>query len=248
MSRRPLIAGNWKMNLLGEAASALAAETARASTEAAADVAIAPPAIWLERCLKAASGSPLQVWGQNVGPALSGAYTGETSLEMLADAGAAGTLLGHSERRHVFGESNETIATKASLVAASGLNLMLCVGETLDDRNADATMDVVIEQLATGLADVPAAQLTVAYEPVWAIGTGETASPEQAQEVHAAIRAWLAERYGADAAASLRILYGGSVKPSNAAEILAKPDVDGVLVGGASLKAADFSAIIAAAS
>lgn len=247
MSRRPLIAGNWKMNLLGEGASTLATAVAAAASKANADVAIAPPAIWLERCLDAAGEGPLQVWGQNVGPALSGAYTGEISVEMLADVKAAGTLLGHSERRHVFGETNEGIAAKAKLVAESGLGVMLCVGETLDDRKQGRTMDVVIEQLVTGLEAVPAAQLTVAYEPVWAIGTGETASPEQAQEVHAAIRAWLAERYDRETAAALRILYGGSVKPANAAEILAKPDVDGVLVGGASLKADDFRAIIEAA-
>lgn len=247
-ARKPLIAGNWKMNLTGAEASALADACAReASGNSAVDVAIAPPAIWLERVLKIAKDTPLKVWGQNAAEESSGAFTGETSFPMLLDAGATGALLGHSERRHVFGESNASVGTRAELGVRLQADVVVCVGEQLQDRKNGTTMDVVREQLEPILSSVPFERLTVAYEPVWAIGTGETATPEQAQETHAAIRALLVKTYGEDGE-SIRILYGGSVKPANAKELLSQADIDGVLVGGASLKPDSFAAIIAAAN
>jgi len=246
--RKPLIAGNWKMNLSGSEASALTDACAReASTNPNVDVAIAPPAIWLERVLRIAKDTPLHVWGQNAAEEPNGAFTGETSFPMLLDAGASGALLGHSERRHVFGESNESVAKRAALGVSLQAHIVLCVGEQLDDRKSGKTIDVVREQLAPVLEVVPFERLTVAYEPVWAIGTGETATPAQAQETHAQIREILIETYGEDAQC-VRILYGGSVKPDNAQELLSQPDIDGVLVGGASLTADSFAAIIAAAT
>lgn len=243
---RPLIAGNWKMHLTGAEAQALAQATAQAAAQhPSVDVAVAPPAIWLERVVATAKGSPLAVYGQNAAEQKQGAFTGETSFPMLLDAGATGALLGHSERRHVFGETNASVATRARLGVELGATIVLCVGETLDERRAGTTFQVVGEQLSVALGDIPAAKLVVAYEPVWAIGTGETATPDQAREVHAEIRRQLVAFYG-DAGASIRILYGGSVKADNAAELMAQPDVNGVLVGGASLKASDFAAIIAA--
>jgi|SRR5690554_4290907 len=244
---RPLIAGNWKMNLSSAEASALAEGVAAAAAQSPdVDVAVAPPAIWLERVVQAAKGTPLQVWGQNAAEETKGAFTGETSFPMLLDAGAVGSLLGHSERRHVFGETNASVATRAELGVVLNAQVMLCVGEQLEDRKSGKTMDIVAAQLKDVLPQVPAKFLTVAYEPVWAIGTGETATPEQARDVHAAIRKLLVDFYGEDGA-SIRILYGGSVNPKNAAELLAQPEINGVLVGGASLKTEDFSAIIAAA-
>lgn len=247
MSIRPLVAGNWKMNLSSEEATALTEDVAQLAKDAPnVDVAVAPPAIWLERVVAAAKDSPLQVWGQNAAEESKGAFTGETSFPMLLDAGALGALLGHSERRHVFGETNESIATRAELAVVLQAQVMICVGETLTDRKADRTMDVVQEQLQDVLSRVPANKLTVAYEPVWAIGTGETATPDQVRQVHAEIRKILVDTYG-KAGENIRILYGGSVNPGNAAELLAQEHVNGVLVGGASLKKDDFASIIRAA-
>lgn len=243
---RPLIAGNWKMHLTGAEAQALAKATAEAAAQnPSVDVAVAPPAIWLERVVNAVAGSSLAVYGQNAAEEKQGAFTGETSFPMLLDVGAQGALLGHSERRHVFGESNESVAKRAKLGVELGATIILCVGETLDERRAGTTFNVVGEQLQVALPLIPAEKLVVAYEPVWAIGTGETATPDQAREVHAEIRRQLVAFYG-EQGASIRILYGGSVKPDNAAELMSQPDVNGVLVGGASLKASDFAAIIAA--
>lgn len=243
---RPLIAGNWKMHLSGAEAQALAKATAEAAAQyPAVDVAIAPPSIWLERVSAAVAGTSVGVLGQNAAEEKQGAFTGETSFPMLLDVGAQGALLGHSERRHVFGESNESIAKRAKLGVELGALIVLCVGETLDQRRAETTFQVVGEQLQIALPLIPADKLVVAYEPVWAIGTGETATPDQAREVHAEIRRQLVAFYG-EAGAGIRILYGGSVKPDNAAELMGQPDVNGVLVGGASLKAGDFAAIIAA--
>lgn len=246
-ARTPLISGNWKMNL----SSAEVDSLTRALVEAANDqrdieIAVAPPAIWLERVISLAKDSALQVWGQNAAEEASGAFTGETSFPMLLDAGASGSLLGHSERRHVFGESNESVAKRAKLGVEIGARIILCVGEQLEDRKSGATMQVVDAQLSPALPHIPADKLVVAYEPVWAIGTGETATPEQAQETHAAIRETLRKTYG-EKADKIQILYGGSVKPTNAAELLAQNDIDGVLVGGAALKFDSFSGIIAAA-
>ena len=179
-----------------------------------------------------------------------GAYTGEISAAMLADAGANGVLLGHSERRALFGETDEALARKLPAALAAGLDPVLCVGETEQERDAGATSERLRSQLAGALDELDAAralQLTIAYEPVWAIGTGRTATPEQAQEVHAELRVWLAERFGPDVAETVRILYGGSVKPENARELFAGADVDGALVGGASLSAASLLAIAHAA-
>lgn len=248
IARKPLIAGNWKMNLTGSEASALTDACAReASTNPDVDIAIAPPAIWLERVLRIAKDTPLHVWGQNAAEEPNGAFTGETSFPMLLEAGASGALLGHSERRHVFGESNASVAKRAALGVSQQAHIVLCVGEQLEDRQNGKTIDVVREQLNPVLRVVPFERLTVAYEPVWAIGTGETATPEQAQETHEKIREILVQTYGEDGA-HIRILYGGSVKPANAKELLSQPDIDGVLVGGASLKADSFAAIIAAAN
>lgn len=243
---RPLIAGNWKMHLTGAEADALADATAKAALDNPdVDVAVAPPAIWLERVVATIGARPVQVWGQNAAEKPHGAFTGETSFPMLLDAGARGALLGHSERRHVFGETNASVAARAELGVSLQADILLCVGEQLEDRRRGNTMAVVAEQMKDVLPLVPAEKLVVAYEPVWAIGTGETATPEQARDVHAAIRVLLVEHYGQDGA-SIRILYGGSVNAANAAELLAQPDVNGVLVGGASLKPADFATIIAA--
>lgn len=248
IARKPLIAGNWKMNLTRAEATALADACAReASSNTSVDIAIAPPAIWLERVVRTAQDTPLRVWGQNAAEKSSGAFTGETSFPMLLDAGASGALLGHSERRHVFGESTASVTERAALGVSLQADVIVCVGEQLADRQAGNTMKVVTEQLQPILEVVPFEHLTVAYEPVWAIGTGETASPAQAQETHAAIRTLLAKAYGEDGE-HVRILYGGSVNPNNARSLLSQPDIDGVLVGGASLKPESFAAIISAAN
>jgi triosephosphate isomerase len=190
------------------------------------------------------------IWGQTMHEAPEGAYTGEVSAAMLADAGANGVLLGHSERRALFGETDEALARKVPAALAAGLDPVLCVGETEHERDAGATSERLRAQLTGALDQLDAAralQLTIAYEPVWAIGTGRTATPDQAQETHAEIRAWLAERFGPDVADAVRILYGGSVKPENARELLAGADVDGALVGGASLSATSLLGIAHAA-
>lgn len=248
--RTPLIVGNWKMNTTRSDAHALAAACAElAASHRAVEVGIAPPAIWLEALVASHTASPLRVFGQNVGEVEAGARTGEIAAPMLREAGASGTLLGHSERRTIQGETDDLIATKVALATSLGLHLILCIGETLAEREAEQTIEVVDRQLRVGLGQVDSLDgIDIAYEPVWAIGTGLTATPDQAQDVHAHIRQALAERFGADAAASTRIQYGGSVKPSNAADLLAMPDIDGALVGGASLKPDSFAAIVEAAN
>ncbi len=250
MTRRPWIVGNWKMNLMRGEAITLAREVAAIArdVEGRVDVGIAPPAIWLDPCVGAADGTPLAVYGQNCSTAEKGAFTGDISASMYRDAGAVGTLVGHSERRHVFGETDEQTATKVQRALELGLDVILCVGELLDERRSGATFEVVERQLRVALEGIDLSRITIAYEPVWAIGTGEVATPEQAQEVHSQIRAWVRENYGDSDADSIRIQYGGSAKPGNAAGLLAGPDVDGLLVGGAALTAADFGAIISAAA
>jgi len=246
--RKPLIVGNWKMNTSATEAEQLArsvAETA-ATMAGRVELGIAPPFVWLERAASAAPG--LLLYGQNVNAAPSGAHTGEIAGQLLLGAGARGVLIGHSERRHVYGEDDITIGRKVVGALDVGLTVILCVGETLAERDADRTWPSVNKQLHGALAAVPSIEaITIAYEPVWAIGTGRTATPEQAQEVHARIRAWATERYG-EQSENLRIQYGGSVKPANAADLLRMPDIDGALVGGASLSAGDFSEIAAAAN
>jgi triosephosphate isomerase len=230
------------MNLTAEAGVALVRAVEKAAQKAGGvDVAVAPPQIMLASVAEASD--VVRIYGQDVSEHDSGAYTGETSIAMLTEAGARGSLVGHSERRHVFGEDLSRTAAKVKQVVDNGSEVILCVGETLEQRKSGETVSTVEEQLLTALEGVDIDLVTIAYEPVWAIGTGETASPAQAQEVHAAIREWLREKFDA-AADTRRLLYGGSVKPHNAEELLSQPDIDGVLVGGASLKADSFNKII----
>jgi triosephosphate isomerase len=251
MERTPLVAGNWKMfKTRGEAAEFCAVLLPLVDDLDEVDLAICPPFTALDLVSERIGDSGVGVWGQNAHDASEGAFTGEISCPMLIDAGATGVLLGHSERRALFGETDEALARKLPAALAAGLDPVLCVGETEQERDAGATSERLQRQLAGALDQLDAAralQLTIAYEPVWAIGTGRTATPEQAQEVHAELRAWLAERFGPDVAGTVRILYGGSVKPENARELFACADVDGALVGGASLSAASLLAIAHAA-
>lgn len=249
--RPPLIAGNWKMNTTADSAVALA-EGIVAGLPAGdgADVLVAPPFPYLAAVKRALGESGVVLAGQNASPESPGAYTGEVAVEMLADVGCSHVILGHSERRHVLGEDDAFINRKVQAVLAGNLGAILCVGELLEEREAEQTEAVLDAQMAGGLADVTANQMAnvvIAYEPVWAIGTGKTASPDQAGAAHSHLRKWLADQYNAEVAAATRILYGGSVKPENAGELLAIEDIDGALVGGASLKAESFLGIINAA-
>lgn len=251
--RRPLIAGNWKMHEGGPGGLDLAVACVALAKEApGVDIVIAPPFTLLAAAASVAEDTPLSLAAQNIHFEPNGAFTGEVSAEMVAEAGCSWVIIGHSERRTLFGETDELVAQKVDAARRAGLRPIVCVGESLDEREAGKTEQVVRRQvaavsalLATGpLANgMPAA---VAYEPVWAIGTGKTATPEQAQEVHAWIRGWLGE-VSTELADLTRVLYGGSVKPDNAAELLTQPDIDGALIGGASLKADSFSAIARAA-
>ena len=226
----------------------LASDVARSSAAAAATVAVCPPAVWLEAVAERLRGSRVALGAQNVYPAESGAFTGELSPAMLVGVGCRYVLVGHSERRALLGETDAFVARKTAACLAAGLVPVLCVGETLDVRDGGDAESVVGDQLAASLAGVEApGTLIVAYEPVWAIGTGRTASPEQAQAMHAALRARLADRLGG-AGRSVPLLYGGSVNAGNAASLFGQPDVDGALVGGASLDAEAFAAIVAAAA
>jgi triosephosphate isomerase len=241
-----LVAGNWKMNLGHADAVGLAADVVRATDDAtgAVGVAVCPPAVWLDAVAERLRGSGVRLGAQNVHPEDAGAFTGEVSPPMLRDLGVHYAIVGHSERRQLFGETSAFVAEKVRAAQAAGLVPILCVGETLEERESGDAEATVLDQLASSLEGVGSADLVVAYEPVWAIGTGQTATPDQAQAMHAAIRGALAERFpGAD----IDILYGGSVKPGNAAELFAQPDLDGALVGGASLDAESFAAIVAAA-
>lgn len=249
--RRCLIAGNWKMNTTRESGTALAKAIAEGSSEAFAvvDVLVCPPFPYLIPVVDAVAGSQVKVGAQNCYFEDSGAFTGETSLEMIEDTGATSVILGHSERRHVFHETNADINRKVLKTLEKGLQAVLCVGELLEEREAAKTEAVLDEQMEGGLAGVTAEAMggvVIAYEPVWAIGTGKTASPEQAEEAHLHLRNWLQARYGEEVAEATRILYGGSVKPSNAEELLSKTNVDGALVGGASLTPENFLPIIEA--
>ena len=249
MQRGPLIAGNWKMNCGGSSGVALAGQLVAACGDlAAVDIIIAPPATALAAVAQEVQGSRIQVAAQNMHHEDKGAFTGEISPEMLVECGCQWVIIGHSERRHLFGETNETVAKKTQAALATKLRPIICVGETLEEREAKRTLEVVFTQLdaVIQLMNQHAGQATLAYEPVWAIGTGKVAGPDQAQEVHAALRERLAG-VSTLLADSTRILYGGSVKPDNAAGLMGKKDVDGALVGGASLKAASFVKIIEAA-
>ena len=228
-----------------DTAEALVSGLASGIAGAGAEVGICPPAVHISLALKLAEGSALGVGGQNCSEHAEGAYTGEVSAPMLADMGCSMVILGHSERRQYFAESDELVAAKAAAARAAGLVPILCVGETLQQRQAGDAAAVVTGQLSALVADLAVSDV-IAYEPIWAIGTGQTASPEQAQEMHACIRAYLRE-HAAQAADEIRLLYGGSVKADNASELFSQTDIDGGLVGGASLKVDDFTAIVEAA-
>ncbi len=247
--RRPFIAGNWKMNLDRSGAVALAAAVAaRAGEFPDVDLAVFPPAVYLDAVRTAIAGSALAHGAQNMSCQPDGAFTGETSAAMLVDLGCRYVILGHSERRHIFKETDENVNAKTLAALAAGLTPIVCVGELLAEREADQTAAVIRRQFDGSLGNLSEQQIrgvVIAYEPVWAIGTGKVASPEQAEAVHMDLRKILAERYNVPTAEGLRILYGGSVKASNAVELLAKPNVDGALVGGASLKADEFLGIAA---
>ena len=248
--RRKLIAGNWKMYKTSSEAVALAREIwAQAKAPGAVDVLLAPPFTSLHVVEDVIRGSALLLAGQNMHAETQGAFTGEVSAPMLKDAGCTHAILGHSERRQLFGETDEGVARKVKAALAAGLVPIVCVGETLAERDGGTTQAVVERQVVAALAGLSAEQvrdIVIAYEPVWAIGTGRNATAAQAQEVHAFIRALLAKSHP-EAAPAVRILYGGSVKPENAGELMAGADVDGALVGGASLQAESFLKIVRSA-
>ena len=250
--RRLLVAGNWKMNTDSSSGKELAAALAEkcGSDFSAADVLVCPPFPYLSSIGDVVAGSAVQLGAQNSYFEAPGAFTGEVANEMLKDVGCGWVILGHSERRHVLGECDATINKKVSAALSNGLKVILCVGELLSEREAEQTEAVLNTQMSGGLKDVSAeslAEVVIAYEPVWAIGTGVTASEEQAEAAHAFLRNWLSENYSAEIAESTRILYGGSVKPGNAKSLMSQPNVDGALVGGASLIADSFGGIIDAA-
>jgi triosephosphate isomerase len=248
LARQKFVCGNWKMHKTIAETAALVRELRAALGDVAGkvQVAVAPPFTSLAAAVEAARGSTIEVAAQDVHWEKQGAFTGEVSAAMLADVGCQHGIVGHSERRQLFGETDEAVRKKVGALLAAGVRPIVCVGETLAEREAGRTVEVVDRQVRQGLAGLSVEELgriTIAYEPVWAIGTGKTASAAQAQEVHAAIREMLRD-IGAPVADQIRVQYGGSVKPDNAAELMAQPDVDGALVGGASLKAADFVAIV----
>jgi triosephosphate isomerase len=248
VARQKFVCGNWKMHKTVAETAALVRELGSALGDAAGkvQVAVAPPFTALAAAVEAARGSAIEIAAQDVHWEKQGAFTGEVSAPMLADVGCQHGIVGHSERRQLFGETDEAVRKKVGALLAAGVRPIVCVGETLAEREAGRTLEVVDRQVRQGLAGLSGdelGRLTIAYEPVWAIGTGRTATSAQAQEVHAAIRLILRD-IGAPVADQIRVQYGGSVKPENAAELMAQPDVDGALVGGASLKAADFVAIV----
>ncbi len=247
--RKAYIAGNWKMNLTPSEGARYAAELAAAVKEAGVDcrVMIAPAFVAIPAVVEAVKGSPIIVAAQNMANHTSGAYTGEVAPAMLKDAGVKTVILGHSERRQYYGETDEIINSKVILALSEGMDVVLCVGETLDERQGGRLEEVLSRQIKVGLKDVSAedmARITIAYEPVWAIGTGMTATPEDADGAHSFIRATVASLYSDDIAKNLIIQYGGSVKAGNIKALMAKENVDGALVGGASLSLEQFLPII----
>jgi triosephosphate isomerase len=248
VARRHIIAGNWKMHKTVGEATLLAGAAVRAAEEArGVEVVVAPPFTALFPVAQALSGSEVKLAAQNCHWERAGAYTGEVAPVMLADLGCAYCIVGHSERRQLFGDTDEAVNRRVRALLDVGVQPILCIGETLAQREAGDTFQVVETQLRQGLSGVPAADLArvvVAYEPVWAIGTGRNATPEQAEEVHRFLRECLARWYGSATADAIRILYGGSVKPANIDELMAQPDIDGALVGGASLEAESFARLV----
>jgi triosephosphate isomerase len=249
--RTPFVVGNWKLHKTIAEATALVTELKnQLAAVKGVDAGVAPVYTAIAAVAKRLEGSAIAVCGQDCFWEEKGAWTGAVSPALLADAGATWAIIGHSERRQHFGETDDTVARKVRAALVAGLGVIACVGETDAQRDAGSTFAVIDQQLSGALAHVTAAQadrVVIAYEPVWAIGTGRTATPAQAQEVHAHIRTRLREKLGNAAADGLRIQYGGSVKPANAEQLMSQPDIDGALVGGASLEAADFVAIVKAA-
>ncbi len=246
--RRKLIAGNWKMNLDKAQAVALATAVAKqAASYAGVDVAVCPPSVYLDAVSAVLAGSTVGLGAQNMYHEAKGAFTGELSAAMLKDVGCRFVILGHSERRHILHETDQDINRKTLAALAAGLIPIVCVGELLAEREAGQTAKVIQTQFDGSLAGLSADQMSgtvIAYEPVWAIGTGKVATPAQAEEVHADLRKLIETRYNSAVAAKVRIQYGGSVKPDNAAELMRQPNIDGALVGGAALKVEDFIGIV----
>ena len=246
-NRKPFVGGNWKMNTNAADGSALIDALKGGLKTDTVDVAVYPPFVYIREIAANAQGSDICVGAQDCRQEPSGAFTGEVSIDMLKDCSVKSILTGHSERRHVMGESDELVNLKTKAAIAGGIQAVLCIGETLEQRENGQTDAINEAQIRAGLAGVLKADLAlvvIAYEPVWAIGTGKTATPEDAQNAHATIRELLANMYDQDSADAMRIIYGGSMKPGNANELMAMPDIDGGLIGGAALKAEDFLAII----
>lgn len=247
--RKKIVAGNWKMNKTASQTAELIDELIEKIKPSDVEVMIAPTFVNLQVAANQTNASHIEVIAQNMHQAQGGAYTGEISADMLTDIGVHTVIIGHSERRAYFGETDSILAEKTLAALEKGLRVVFCFGEELADRQSGKHFDVVASQLKNALFSLPASSwknIVLAYEPVWAIGTGETASPDQAQEMHAFIRTTLANAYDESLAQEVSILYGGSVKPANAEEIFGKSDVDGGLIGGASLQADDFNAIVVA--
>ena len=245
--RKIFVAGNWKMYTSRSEATALVKGLAGLKGHKGLEVAVCPPFVYLPAVVEAVRGTTLKVGAQNCYFEPKGAFTGEVAPQMLVDVGCEYVILGHSERRHVLGETDALIAKKVVAALAAGLKVILCVGELLTERESGSTQSVVRRQTEAGLFGLTAEQMkniTVAYEPVWAIGTGKTATPQDANEVHSFIRKLMAGKFGSEVAGGLTIQYGGSVKPENAFDLLSQSDIDGALVGGASLKADSFAAIV----
>jgi len=246
--RRPVIAGNWKMNMTPSEAKAFASELfSKVKGKRGCDIVVCVPAIDIPAVAKVLSGTSVKVGAQNVHFKKNGAYTGEISADMLVDAGAKYVVIGHSERRQYFGETDETVNLRTKAALEAGLTAIVCIGETLDEREKGITSEIVAKQLKLALLGVSAEQMEnviIAYEPVWAIGTGKTATSEQADEVCGLIRDLINEKYGKAVARQAIIQYGGSMNAANAAELLSMPNIDGGLIGGAALKAEDFAAIV----
>ena len=248
MTRKSIMAGNWKMHFRVAEAEALVRDLVAGLGDAGdVEAVVAPPFTALHPVARILEGTPVALAAQNLHWEGFGAYTGEVCAEMLSDLGCRYVIVGHSERRQYFGETNQTVNQRVRAVLAGGMDPILCVGEVLEERKGGRTWDVVGAQVREGLDGIPAgdaSKVVIAYEPVWAIGTGETATPDQAQELHAQIRGLIRELYGDTIADGLRIQYGGSVKPDNVRELMGQADVDGALVGGASLKADSFLKIV----